>query len=66
MDLMQNRKNFSINDINSKNFTILEKFEFASLVKCLAKQWKENTYKQDTFNLSFYSQIKRDIEIKMK
>ena len=67
MDIIENRKIFSINDINSKNFTILEKFELASVVKCLPKQWKENTYTQDTFNfLSFNCQLKRDIEIKMK
>ena len=67
LDLIENRKVFSINDINSKNFTILEKFELASVVKCLPKQWKELTYTQDTFNfLSFNCQLKRDIETKMK
>ena len=44
---------------------MLEKFELASVVKCLPKQWKENTYTQDNF-LSFNCQLKRDIEIKMK
>ena len=67
MDLIENRKIFSINDINSKNFTILEKFDLVSVVKCLPKQWKELTYNQDTFNfLSFNCQLKRDIEMKMK
>ena len=67
MDIIENRKIFSINDINAKTFSILEKFDLVSVVKCLPKQWKENTYTQDTFNfLSFNCQLKRDIEIKMK
>ena len=31
MDLFENRNFFAINDINSKNFAILEKFELASV-----------------------------------
>ncbi len=66
MDLIENQKQISINYINSKNFAILEKFELASVVKCLPKQWKENTYNQDIFNfLSFNCQLQRDIETKM-
>ena len=40
---------------------MLEKFELASVVKCLPKQWKEGTYTKITF---FNWQLKRDIEIK--
>ena len=47
--------------VNSK----LEKFEVASVVKCLLKQWKEKIYTQDNF-LSFNFELKRDIEIKIK
>ena len=43
---------------------MLEKFELASVVKCLPKQWKEETYTQDYFFFNW--QLKRDIEIKMK
>ena len=59
------QKIISINDINSKNITILEKFELASVIKCLPKQWKEEVYTQNDF-LSFNCQRKRDIEKKMK
>ena len=55
----------SINDINSKNITILEKFELASVAKRLPKQWKEEVYIENEF-LSSNCQRKRDIEIKMK
>ena len=65
MDLIENQRILSINDINSRNITILEKFELASVIKCLPKQWKEEIYTQDNF-LSFNCQLKRDIEIKMK
>ncbi len=67
MDLIknENKKIISINDINSKNITILEKLELASVIKCLPKQWKEEVYTQNNF-LSFNCQRKRDIEKKMK
>ena len=67
MDLIknENKKIISINDINSKNITILEKLELASVIKCLPRQWKEEVYTQNNF-LSFNCQRKRDIEKKMK
>ena len=65
MELIENQKNLSINDINSRNIKILEKLKLASVVKCLSKQWKEEIYIQDNF-LGFNFQLKKDIEIKMK
>ena len=49
-----------MNDINSTNFTILEIFEYASVIKCLPMQWKESTYTQNVYDfLSFNVQQKR-------
>ena len=67
MDLIENRKIISIADMNSKNIPILEKFELASVVKCIPKLWKENTYNQNIIDfVSFNAQQRRDIEKKMK
>ena len=46
MDLIENQKIISMNDINSKNYTFLEKLELSSVIKCIPKQWKEHTYNQ--------------------
>ena len=67
MDLIENRKIISIADMNSKNIPILEKLELVSVVKCIPKLWKENTYNQNIIDfLSFNAQQRRDIETKMK
>ena len=67
MDLIENhtQKIISINAINFKSITMLEKIELASVVKCLPKSWKEHTYNENEF-FSFNCQRKRDIETKLK
>ena len=67
MDLIENhtKKIISINAINLKSITMLEKIELASVVKCLPKSWKEHTYIENDF-FSFNCQQKRDIEKKLK
>ena len=67
MDLIENQKIISIDDINSKNITMLEKFELASVIKSIPKLWKEHDYDYNHIDyVSFDVQQKRDIEIKMK
>ena len=67
MDLIENhtQKVISINAINFKSITMLEKIELASVVKCLPKSRKEHTYTENDF-FSFNCQRKRDIETKLK
>ena len=67
MDLIENQKITSINEINSKNIPLLEKLELASVLKRIPKVWKENTYTQHDIDfISFYVQKIGYIEIKMK
>ena len=60
MDLIENQKIISIDDINSKNITMLEKFELASLIKSIPKLWKEHAYDYNHINyVSFCTAKKR-------
>ena len=67
MDLIENQKIISIDDINSRNITMLEKFELASVIKSIPNLWKEHVYDYNHIDyVSFNVQQIRDIEIKMK
>ena len=54
-----------MNAINSKNITILQKFELASAVKCLPKTM-ERRHLHSTRLRSFSCQWNRDTKIKLK
>ena len=40
-DIIENNTIISIPEINRKNITMLEKFEFKSMIKCIPNTWKQ-------------------------
>ena len=63
MDLIENQKIISMNDIDSKNLNFLERLELSGVVKCIPKQWKEYIYNQELIDfLSFNVRRKSELE----